>query len=179
MKKINNHFSNKIRDEILNFIEPDIYYCYQCGRCTAGCPLSNVYKYQPNQIIRLIAANKIESIFNSNSIYLCLSCEICSSRCPQEIDIAAIMNYLRIKSWERRSFKEKAILNFYKAFLKIIGIFGRSYEPALIMNLNLLSGKFFNDMDLALNILRKKKIKLFPEFVKDRAKLSKLVKKYL
>ncbi|MCL5072315.1 MAG: 4Fe-4S dicluster domain-containing protein, partial [Actinobacteria bacterium] len=71
MKKINNHFSNKIRDEILNFIEPDIYYCYQCGRCTAGCPLANVYKYQPNQIIRLIAANKIESIFDSNSIYLC------------------------------------------------------------------------------------------------------------
>jgi len=179
MKNKDNNLSNKIRDEIINFIEPDIYYCYQCGRCTAGCPLSNVYKYQPNQIIRLIGANKIESIFNSNSIYLCLSCEICSSRCPQEINIAAIMNYLRTKSWEYRSFKERAILNFYKVFLKIIGIFGRSYEPALILNLNLMSGKFFNDMDLALNILRKRKIKLLPEFVKDRAKLSKLVKKYL
>lgn len=179
MKKKDISLSSNIRDELINFIEPDIYYCYQCGRCTAGCPLANVYEYQPNQIIRLIQADKIESIFNSNSIYLCLSCEICSSRCPQGVDVAAIMNYLRIKSWENRSFKEKAILNFYRAFLKIIGIFGRSYEPGLIMNLNLSSGKFFNDMDLALNILRKKKIKLFPEFVKDRKKLSKLVKKYL
>ncbi|MGZ8882550.1 MAG: 4Fe-4S dicluster domain-containing protein [Nitrososphaeraceae archaeon] len=179
MRKINNNLSDKIRDEIINFIEPDIYYCYQCGRCTAGCPLANVYEYQPNQIIRLVQANEINSIFDSNSIYLCLSCEICSSRCPQGIDIAAIMSYLRIKSWENRSFKEKAISNFYKAFLKIIGIFGRSYEPALIMNLNLMSGKFFNDMDLALNILRKKKIKLLPEFVKDRKKLSRVIKKYL
>src|SRR4030042_728734 len=111
MRKINNNLSDKIRDEIINFIEPDIYYCYQCGRCTAGCPLANVYEYQPNQIIRLVQANEINSIFDSNSIYLCLSCEICSSRCPQGIDIAAIMSYLCIKSWENRSFKEKLIEN--------------------------------------------------------------------
>ncbi|MHB1346389.1 MAG: 4Fe-4S dicluster domain-containing protein [Candidatus Humimicrobiaceae bacterium] len=168
-----------IRDELVNLVEPNIFYCYQCGKCSAGCPLSHVYEYQPNQIIRLIQIDEIESIFNANSIYLCLSCEICSSRCPQEVNIAAIMNYLRIKSWQNNNFKVKAIRNFYKAFLRITQLFGRSYEPALILSLNLISGKFFNDMDIAMKILKKKKIKLIPEVVKDRRSIANLIKKYL
>lgn len=178
MRKINKDFEN-IRNELINFIEPNIFYCYQCGKCSAGCPLADVYEYQPNQIIRLIQADRIDLIFEANSIYLCLACEICSSRCPQEVDIAAIMNYLRIKSWEYDSFKDKAVRNFYKSFLKIIQLFGRSYEPALIFSLNLMNGNLFNDFDIAVDILKKKKIKLIPEIVKDRKSVSGVIKKYL
>jgi len=168
-----------IRDELINNVEPNIYNCYQCGRCTAGCPLSDVYEYQPNQVIRLIQLNKIDSILNANSVYLCASCEICSSRCPQEVDIAKIMNYLRIKSWHYRKFKLSGIANFYGIFLRIVKIFGRSFEPLLIVFLNIANKKFFNDLDIALKILKKRKIKLIPEFVKKRSEVSQIVKKYL
>ena len=174
-----NKNSKNIRNELINIIEPNIFNCYQCGKCSAGCPLNNVYEYQPNQIIRLIQIDEIDSIFKANSIYLCLSCEICSSRCPQEVNIAAIMNYLRIESWGNDSFKVKAIRNFYMSFLKITQLFGRSYEPALIVSLNLMNGNFFNDFDIAINILKKKKIKLIPEVVKGRRSISKVIKKYL
>lgn len=179
MKDQDKNYLKTIRQELITIVEPNIYYCYQCGKCTAGCPLSDVYEYQPNQVIRLIQLNKIASILNANSVYLCASCEICSSRCPQEVDIAAIMNYLRIKSWHYKQFKLSGIANFYGIFLRILKIFGRSFEPLLILILNVSNKKFFNDFDVAVKILKKRKIKLIPEFVKKRSEVSQIVKKYL
>jgi heterodisulfide reductase subunit C len=172
-------YLDSIRNELLVNVEPNIYYCYQCGKCTAGCPLSGVYDYQPNEIIRLIQINKIEEILNSNSVYLCVSCEICSSRCPQQVDIASIMNYLRIRSWQHKQFKLKKIGNFYMIFLRIIEKFGRSFEPLLIIVLNLLNKNFLNDFDLIPGILRKRKIKMIPEFIKKRKEVSAIIKRYL
>lgn len=174
-----NNDADRIRKEILDYIEPKIYNCYQCGKCTAGCPLSDVFEYKPNQIIRLVQSGKIDSIIRSNSIFLCLSCEICSSRCPQDVHIATIMNFIRNEAWASKRFKIKSIARFYKTFLRIIGRTGRSFEPGLLMSLNLLSGRLFNDMDLALDILRKRKIKLLPEFVKGRKNIAKNLKKYM
>jgi len=174
-----NNDANRIRSDILDHIEPKIYNCYQCGKCTAGCPLSDVFEYKPNQIIRLVQAGKIDSIVKSNSIFLCISCEICSSRCPQDVHIATIMNFIRNEAWKADRFKIKNIARFYKIFLIIIGRTGRSYEPGLLMSLNLLNGKLFNDMDLALDILRKRKIRLLPEFIKGRKHITKTIKKYM
>lgn len=177
--KSDKNYLNKIHDEIVTVVEPNIYYCYQCGRCTAGCPLADVYEYQPNEVIRLIQLNKIDSILNANSVYLCLSCEICSSRCPQEVKIASIMNYLRISSWQYRRFRLPLIRNFYNLFLKIVGIFGRSFEPLLILSLNLVNKRFFNDFDIAIKILKKGKIRIIPELIKNRKDISEVVHRYL
>jgi heterodisulfide reductase subunit C len=173
------NYLNIIREEILNEVDPNIYNCYQCGRCTAGCPLADVYEYQPNEIIRLIQLNKIGDILNANSVYLCASCEICSSRCPQEVKVSAIMNHLRIKSWQYRLFKLKENSNFYRIFLRIVEKFGRSFEPALILILNLFNKRFFNDMDLMPGILLRRKIKLLPEFTRQRKEVAEIIKKYI
>ena len=170
---------NKIKEDLLNYIEPNIYNCYQCGKCTASCPMVDVFEYKPNQIIRLVLMDRIDKILDSNSIFLCLSCEICSSRCPQEVHIATIMNFIRNESWKLGEFKIKNIARFYNIFLRLAGIFGRSFEPGLIMGMNILSGRFFNDADVAVKILRKRKIKMLPEFIKGRKQVSKVIKKYL
>ena len=169
----------RIKSDLLNYIEPNMYNCYQCGKCTAGCPLADAFEYKPNQIIRLVMLDKIDKILDSNSIYLCLSCDICSSRCPQEVHISTIMNFIRNESWKIGEFKNKNISRFYNLFLRILGKFGRSYEPGLIMGLNVLSGKFFNDSDIALKILGKRKIKMLPEIIKGRKSVGKVIKKYL
>lgn len=174
-----NGLYSSIQSDILKYIDPGIINCYQCGKCTAGCPLSDIFEYKPNQIIMLVQAGRIESIINSNSIFLCLSCEICSSRCPQDVHIAKIMQYIRNEAWKMDKVKVASIKRFYKLFLREVGITGRSYEPGLIAGLNLISGKLLNDMDIAVKILGKRKIKFLPEFVKDRKGISKIVKKYL
>jgi heterodisulfide reductase subunit C2 len=89
------------------------------------------------------------------------------------------MNFIRNEAWKTNRFKIKSIARFYKTFLRIVGKTGRSFEPGLLMSLNFLSGRLFNDMDLALDILKKRKIRLLPEFVKERKQISKTIKKYM
>ena len=174
-----NDDAGRIRRDILDYIEPKIYNCYQCGKCTAGCPLSDVFEYKPNQIILLVQSGRIDSIIKSNSIFLCLSCEICSSRCPQDVHIATIMNFIRNEAWKAGRFKIKTIARFYKTFLRIVGRTGRNFEPGLLIGLNFLSGRLFNDMDLAMDILKKRKIRLLPESIKGKKHITEIIKKYM
>ena len=70
--------------------------CYQCGNCTAGCPYTEYFDFPVSQVMRLLQAGQKETILNSHSIWLCATCETCTTRCPCEIDIAHIMDVLRI-----------------------------------------------------------------------------------
>ncbi len=169
---------NKIQEELEGYIEPNMNYCCQCGKCSAGCPVVEAYEYKPHQIISLIQAGQMEKIINSNTIWLCVECDICSTRCPEKISIASIMNHLRVATWQKNTKKDKNIAKFYKLFNFMVRFFGRSYEPGLIMGLNVGTGRFFNDADIAADILKKRKIKILPEFVKGRKEIGKVTKKY-
>ncbi|MFQ5924925.1 MAG: 4Fe-4S dicluster domain-containing protein [Dehalococcoidia bacterium] len=70
--------------------------CYQCGKCSAGCHMSFAIDLLPNQIIRLVQLGLEEDIANSRTIWLCSSCLTCSVRCPRGVDIARIMEALRL-----------------------------------------------------------------------------------
>ena len=70
--------------------------CYQCGKCSAGCPVAESMDILPNQIIRLAQLGLLEEALNSKTIWLCASCIICTSRCPKGVDIAKIMEGLRV-----------------------------------------------------------------------------------
>ena len=69
--------------------------CYQCGKCSAGCPVVEAMDILPNQIIRLAQLGLEEELLNSKTIWLCASCITCTSRCPKGVDVARIMEALR------------------------------------------------------------------------------------
>ena len=69
--------------------------CYQCGKCSAGCPICFDMDYSPNQIMRMIQLGMRDEVLSSRSIWLCASCETCTTRCPREVDLASIMDALR------------------------------------------------------------------------------------
>lgn len=71
------------------------YSCYQCGKCSAGCPAAPFMDILPNQVMRLLQLGKVERILETNTPFACCSCFVCSSRCPKGIDVAAIMESLR------------------------------------------------------------------------------------
>jgi heterodisulfide reductase subunit C len=73
----------------------DINLCYQCGKCSAGCPMSFAMDLLPNQIIHAIQLGLVEDIANSRTPRLCASCLVCTVRCPKGIDIARVMEALR------------------------------------------------------------------------------------
>lgn len=73
----------------------NIYKCYQCGKCSAGCPGIADMDKLPSQIIRLVQLGAETEALDSKTIWVCASCFTCSVRCPKGVDLAAIMEALR------------------------------------------------------------------------------------
>ncbi|BCB25731.1 hypothetical protein SKTS_06170 [Sulfurimicrobium lacus] len=69
--------------------------CYQCGKCSAGCPMAPHMDVLPNQIIRLAQLGMKEKLLTTRSIWVCVSCMTCNSRCPKDIRIAEVFEALR------------------------------------------------------------------------------------
>ena len=70
--------------------------CYQCGKCSAGCPMSFAMDLLPNQIVRLVQLGLEDDIGKSRTIWLCASCLTCTVRCPKGVDISRVMEALRL-----------------------------------------------------------------------------------
>jgi heterodisulfide reductase subunit C len=73
----------------------NVFACYQCGRCSAGCPMASEMDLLPNQIIRMVQMGLIEDVLRSKTLFLCASCFTCESRCPKGIDMARVMEAVR------------------------------------------------------------------------------------
>lgn len=69
--------------------------CYQCGKCSAGCPMAAYMDILPNQIIRLAQMGQEETLLASEAIWTCVSCFTCNTRCPKDIRIAEVIEALR------------------------------------------------------------------------------------
>jgi len=69
--------------------------CYQCGKCSAGCPMAAYMDVLPNQMIRMAQLGMQEQLLAADAIWMCVSCLTCNSRCPKDIRIAEVIEALR------------------------------------------------------------------------------------
>jgi heterodisulfide reductase subunit C len=69
--------------------------CYQCGKCSAGCPAVSQMDILPNQIIRFAQLGLKDELFQSKAIWICASCMTCNTRCPKGINIAEVIEAIR------------------------------------------------------------------------------------
>ncbi len=141
--------------------------CYQCGKCTAGCPAAEEMDVAPSQILRLLQTESPkheERALKSMSIWLCIGCETCVTRCPQEVDLPRTMDFLRQESLARNLANQDAddIVAFHRAFLNSIERAGRLFEFGMVGDYKLRTGHFFKDLELAPSMFFKGKMSLFP-----------------
>ncbi len=163
------------RNEILNLCKQDVAKCIQCGKCSAGCPISPEMDIQPNQIIRLIQLNDREGVLRSNTIWLCASCETCSVRCPEKIEIATIMDILRKLSLEANiQAGEKNIVKFDQIFLDSIKKRGRVHELGLVIRYNLTTGQPWKDVHLGPIMFMKGKFSLLGHRIKELERVKEI-----
>lgn len=69
--------------------------CYQCGNCSGGCPVSYDMEITPSQVMRFLQLGRVEEVANANSMWLCVGCLQCYSRCPKGVSVAAVLEAMR------------------------------------------------------------------------------------
>jgi heterodisulfide reductase subunit C2 len=156
--------------------------CYQCGKCSAGCPVADEMDLPPSMVMHLLQTElpeNDEKILKSHSIWLCVTCEMCLGRCPMEIDIPSMMDFLRQRSRSEKKVNPMAknIIAFHKSFLNSIRLTGRLYELGLIIDYKRQSLKMTQDVLLAPRMITRGKLHLFPDMIKDRSHLARIFKK--
>lgn len=70
--------------------------CYQCGRCTAGCPFAKFMDAPPNMVIRFIQMGLKDDVLAASAPWFCAACLVCQTRCPRGVDIPRLMEAIRV-----------------------------------------------------------------------------------
>jgi heterodisulfide reductase subunit C2 len=172
---------NMLAARLKSHVSVEVQKCYQCGKCTAGCPLNSEMDIAPNRVMRLLQLrdqSSDETLLKSYSIWVCLGCGMCLSRCPMSIDIPAAMDYMRAESVAQKKVNPKArsILAFHRSFLQTIKSNGRLYEAGLIAGYKLRTMQLTNDVALAPYMLSKSKLHFLPERIKDKLSIRRIFK---
>lgn len=181
MKKSETHTID-IPSYLFQETEVDVKQCYQCGKCTAGCVLAEDMDYPSSYILRLLQTGSeadYNKVLSSRAIWICLNCENCVGRCPKEVDIPRLMDFLRSESLSKEMVSKSAknVVAFHRSFLDCVKYTGRLYEVGLEAGYKLRTMDIFQDMKLVPAMLRRGKLKFKPDMITNRKSLMDIFKK--
>ncbi|MBI2869905.1 MAG: 4Fe-4S dicluster domain-containing protein [Chloroflexi bacterium] len=111
--------------------------CYQCEKCTNGCPVTFAMDIVPHKLMRLVHYGALDPVLRSRTVWACASCETCSTRCPNGIDITHVMDTLRQLSLREGSNAQKSTPLFHREFLSSVRRHGRVHEAGMIIGYTL------------------------------------------
>jgi len=157
--------------------------CYQCGKCTAGCPVAAHMDVAPNQVVRLAQIGEWEKALRSRAIWECVGCQTCSTRCPKAVDCAGVMDALREASLAHgmAASERLPVVSFQEIFLENIRRNGRLNELELIgrfkVDVLVHTGRIpflFKDASLAPKLGKRKKLHFAPGKARDRGVVERI-----
>jgi len=133
--------------------------CYQCAKCTAGCPMAPEMDVMPNQVVRCVQLGARDIALGASSIWLCTTCTTCTTRCPRDIDLARVMDTLRAMALESGvKPAEPQTPLFYRIFLGLVRTRGRQNEVPLMAAYGLMTRNPFKDLLLGQKMFLKGKL---------------------
>lgn len=164
-------------EEIRQRCGENVYLCYQCRKCASGCPNRMFMDSTPAELMRYVQLGMVDEAIRKNTTWYCASCQTCTARCPQDIDIARVFDTIKIIAEEKKIKTDSGNVRlFYLLWMNMLKYMGRMYEGGLVGMLNLFSGKPFKDIGLAVKMVRKGKIKLMPT-IKRPVEMMKMFKR--
>lgn len=163
--------------------------CYQCRKCSSGCPLTFAMDLLPDQVIRLALLGQEEQVIRSNTIWVCAACETCTTRCPNGIDIAGVMDWLKEEAIKRGiALPQPAVSRFHQTFLKSVRLGGGRLAEGLFLGLytfrsgqtlkKVMSGEMWQELRLGWKLAQRGRLKpRFPCRLKGAKEIKEMFKK--
>ena len=160
----------------------NVFRCYYCQKCTVGCPTAYAMDYQPAQVLKMIQLGMREPLLKSSAPWLCVGCETCGTRCPNEIRLGPVMDTLKYMALEAGyAPPEATVYALHRAFVNSIKIFGRVHETTMLAEYVLRSRDIFSillsNYGVAITLLLKRKIPILPERVKGLGQVKELYRR--
>lgn len=157
------HHTDSLKQQVERATGNNFACCYQCGKCTAGCPAAGFMDHPPSRIMRLVHTGMLEEAMRSEALWYCIGCMTCTSRCPQNLEIAGTLDALRelalkqgIVSEER---SKKLVTAFHTSFLNTVRKSGRLQELSLVASYKLRTRSFLQDAGAGIRMIGQGKIR--------------------
>ncbi len=155
-----------LRDEVAELTGVNTARCYQCGKCSAGCPMAAETRLRPHVVMRLVTRDERARLIEDDSFGLCLACEACSARCPNACDPARVIDAVReIGAREAPGAIPARVGAFHRAFLEQVRLNGRMFELGMVMGYKLRTGTLLQDAASTPGLLARGKLRLSPQRV--------------
>ena len=149
--------------------------CYQCGKCSSGCPAMKWFEWSNHGVVRKIVLGQEDDLLNSHAIWMCIACETCGTRCPNNIYISRLMDAMRQMAL-KKGIKpaEPAVTAFHGSFVGSVEKYGRVHELSMLVNYKLKTRDFFTDVGAGIKLFLKGKIPLAPSKVKAKGEIDRI-----
>jgi heterodisulfide reductase subunit C len=159
--------------------------CFQCRKCTNGCPVTFAMDLYPDEVIRMVILGQRKTVLACRTIWVCAACETCTTRCPNDVRIAELMDCLKEMTLrEGIPSSQPRILALHEAFLNNIKKRGRLYETTLLPAYLLKSGKLLEkwnsgiwryDLNLSRQMFSKGRLPLMPKSIEGKREVRKIL----
>jgi heterodisulfide reductase subunit C len=148
--------------------------CYQCYKCTTGCPVVSDMDIMPHRTIRYVMLGEREKVLRSKTIWTCLQCYTCSVRCPNDIHIGHVFDTLRKIAVREGKAQNKDVWVFDELFLDSVRKHGRLYEIEAMMRYMLSKRDLFSNTRVGMDMMRKGRINILPHNIKDKKGMKEI-----
>jgi heterodisulfide reductase subunit C len=139
----------------------------------------------PDEVIRLVTLGQKDRVLASRTIWVCSACETCTTRCPNEVDIAATMDALKEMAVQTGvEIPEPKTYAFHRAFLEDVKKRGRVFEGKLMQSYLIKSGELFrkvadgsikDEIGLGLTMFKKGRLPLLPRGIKKKKEIKEIL----
>jgi heterodisulfide reductase subunit C len=138
--------------------------CMQCGTCSGGCTNIDRMDLSPRTLILMIQRGEWEKVLQSNTLWMCSSCYICTTRCPRGVRPSDVIE--AVKAIAIKQGIENDSTKFNQIFVDLVQKRGILFEPELMQRYGGLQA-LIEQAPLGIQLVLKGKMSPLPEKIND------------
>ncbi len=122
--------ANAFAREVMERSGQNVFACYQCRRCAAGCPVAEETGFiTPDRLVRMVVLGDKGAALENDLVWRCVSCYTCGTRCPNDIMTGRITETLKkMAKEEHREILRPRVAHFHDSFMGSALRWGRVNE---------------------------------------------------